>query len=108
MAKESNKLRSVLKGRDESTSESKPKQQAPKLTVAKKQTKADQEPLEQMTVRLPTSLAEELREAGKLLGPKGFTIQSIFQNAVSKELRALSKDIQQMREFLGQGESSVQ
>ncbi len=103
---EENKLRAMMQGREPDPKE--PTENAtPQLTIAKGKTKADAEPLAQMTVRLPMSLAAELREAAKLLAPRGESIQSLLQNAVRKELRSHAKEIQQMREVLGGQDNSV-
>ena len=63
--------------------------------------KADEEPKEQITVKLPISLVEELREASKFLSipPYELNMRAIAEQAIRRELKRLKSDIERVRAF---------
>ena len=63
--------------------------------------KADAEPKEQITAKLPVSLVEELRETSRFLAgpPYQLTMRDIIEQGVRRELKRLKGDADKVREF---------
>ena len=63
--------------------------------------KADAEPKEQITAKLPLSLVEELREASELLQipPYKLNMRMIVEEAIRRELKRRKGDIERVRAF---------